>query len=62
MMPTRKIYSGDGLENYRQFLCDYIFATEALDFVKNLPDGNRWLLWKCELIALGVYQVSFRTN
>lgn len=55
-------YTGDGLEQIRQFYSDRIFATEVMEFVQNRPDGDRWFLKSSQQIEPGIFIVTFITN
>ena len=55
-------YTGDGLEQIRQFYPDRIFATDVMELVRNRPDGDRWFLKSSQQTGPGVFIVTFITN
>lgn len=61
-MKSREYKSRDGEENRIEFMKDFVFATEALEYVKELPTGNRWFLFSCAQVAMGIFQITFITN
>ena len=62
MTPDPRIYSGDGIVNLRQFLCDYVFASEMLEFLETLPEGDRMHIHSCSCVSAGVFLAVFKTT
>lgn len=62
MSPDYKEYRSNGSDNILQFIEDYIFAEDVLEYVSHLPGGQRWYLHSCRRIDVGVYESTFCTN
>ena len=62
MMPQKRIYRGDGLEIRRQFMCDYVFASDILEYLKSLPNGDKMHVYSCCCVSPGVFLVVFKTT
>lgn len=61
MLLSRTYQDRDGCANYHRFVCDWLFASELLDYVKH-NHGVIWGIYTCSQIGPGMYSAHFRAK